>query len=636
MPRKTPTTWEPKTKTQEHMLPKYRAMTAPERMREAVKLVQTGVSQSRAARDCGVSRNRLNQKVLAARKEQDEREARAAAARAARAGTVDRPEADLQVPRLEVSNEIRRVPPIDVFVRTYFDNLICPDCDVHHEPQPFHDEIMNKIVDPAIKRLLINVPPYHSKSTNGTVMTTVYELCRDPNNRTAIISKSSTLAGRFVRQIANFLTNPDLYEGASRNLIDDWGPFNDGSSSWSRDEIYVCGRQGHEKDPSVAAYGIGTQIYGTRWDRILCDDIADLENQKNPDRVSEMLVQITQEFQSRVGRSGKLIVLGTRVSAGDIYYHLKDLPAYEVIRYPAIVDEEGQLTLWPGHFGYKDAVLQRNSMSFEQFELVYQNSDMPAFGASFTQEHLERAHDPERGLGHVPDGTVLIIGLDPAGANAQAGFTALVLWGLDVKTGRRYLVDLVNVKQMKAPQLRDQLFDWADRYPRIVELRVESNGLQSQLVQYNQEIQAYLSNKGIKVTPHITHGHNKWDPQFGVEAMSTLFHNGMVSLPTLDINSRNKLRALEDQLLQFPMGVVNDLVMALWFAELGAKDIWQRQVMPAFDPRFKVPGRIRRQRRVVSFGSGVRLPTPEEEAGIRMSDALPKPKLINVSGVTVY
>lgn len=601
-------------KVQAQMDPKLRGLPAAKRMEMAVQaVINDKFNQSEASRHYGVSRPRLNGAVVKLRAKLDEQHARAELAaderRAALATVpssnepapeVGAPAGDPTIVRpLLVQNEVRRIPPFKDFSRKYFGNLECPDCGRHHEVPDFHDQIMDAVSGPA-RRLLVNMPPYHAKSTIATVQHTVYELCRDPNIRVLIVSKSQKLAERFLYQIKQYLQDPSGYE-EGKNLIEDWGPFHTGGEQWNNTQIYVAGRQSREKDPSVSALGVGGHIYGIRADIIKFDDIADLENQRNRDRVAEMLTWCTQEAASRVGRNGKLHFIGTRISAGDVYSYLDDLPAFEVLRFPCIVDEQAKQTLWLDHFGFENALEQRDSMSMEQWQLVYQNIDTPGLGASFTPEIVEACYDSEYALGQYDANWALIAGLDPAGAGEQAGYTAMALWGVDLTTGHRYLVDLVNVKQMKAPQLRDQIFDWADRYP-LRELRVESNGLQSQLIQYNEEITLRLTNRGVRVVPHITTKHNKWDPNFGVESMATLYHNRMVHLPTKDVASRNRIRPLVEQLLSFPMGRVSDLVMATWFAELGAKDVFQRQLLPQFDPRVKLPPRLARRRRVIDFG----------------------------------
>lgn len=616
------------------MLKQYAPYSVARRMQIAVdEVLEKGVSQAEAARKTGVSRSRLNEHVKKANEvfaAQQERSRLAREERNQRDQPVE-PVEPVERP-LHVTGEVRRVQPFADFARTYFAQLVCPDCGVHHELPDFHVGMMDVLSGPD-KRVLINMPPYHSKSTIATVQQTVYDLCKDPNHRTVIVSKSQRLAERFLYSIVKHLTDPAVYHGGP-NLIEDWGPFQ-GPSDWNKSQIYVAGRNSSEKDPSVACLGVSAHIYGVRAEKIIFDDIADLENQRNQERVIEMLTWCTQEAGSRVGKTGKLQFIGTRISAGDIYSHLEKLPAFKTMRFPCILDEETKTTLWPEHFGYENADLQRSSMTSDQWQLVYQNVDTPGFNASFTPEILEGCRDMTSVLGSYDPNWALIAGLDPAGANSQAGYTALVLLGVDMKTGVRHLVDMVNVKQMKAPQLRDQLFDWADRYP-LRELRVEVNGLQSQLVQYNQEIITRLTNRGVRVVPHITSGHNKWDPQFGVESMSPMFYNKQILFPGADISTRNRVRSLEEQLISFPMGRTSDLVMALWFAELGAREIFQRAMLPMFDPRVRLPSRVAKNRRVIDFAertvrppsAATAMPGREMFPGRQVGEV----KMVNVGG----
>ncbi len=650
---------DPRTVTK--MGRRFESMPVQKRMAEAVRLVlDHGWNQTQAAKYTGVSRSRLNVNVGERRRELEEIQGRTDAARARRVAAAEGPRTSdpvctpesqpgtsssepgpqasvcgktgdpaqptvssqgalLQAPELiipstaevlRISNEHRRVPPPGEFIRMYFGGVVCPDCGVHHEVPPFHDLILDRMNDPACRRLLVNVAPYHAKSTIGTVYDSVYKIAEDPNIRIGIVSKAERLAQNFLFQIKKFLTDPNVYEGQPHNLIDDWGPFLD-TEQWSQNAIRVAGRTSAEKDPTVAVFGVGALIYGWRFDVMKFDDIADLKNQKNPDLVQEQLRWAVQECASRVGRTGKLHFMGTRISPNDIYSSLQGLPAYEVIRFPCITDEVAETTLWPEHFGYANAVEQRDSMSMEQFQLVYQNVDTPGFGAAFPIEVLQRSEDTERVLGAYDSNWRMVLGVDPAGAGEQSGFTAMVVLAIDMETGQRVVVDIVNVKQMRAPQIKDQILQFADQYP-LTEIRVEVNGLQSQLFQYDQELVRRITDRGIRLVPHIT-GRNKWDPQFGVESMGPLFYNGQIKCPYGDINSRKKVGQLHEQLATFPMGLVSDVVMALWFAELGCRELYQRFRMPAFDERMRMPARIRNKRKVIDFGAQeVRAPRPDE------------------------
>jgi hypothetical protein len=274
---------------------------------------------------------------------------------------------------------------------------------------------------------------------------------------------------------------------------------------------------------------------------------------------------------------------------------------YVVVRYPTILDEEAEEMLWGDHFPYEQALIHRSEMKPADFQLVYQNVDVPGLGASFTQEMLDEAKDGRRVLGHYESDWRLIAGLDPAGGNKGSGYTAFTLLAVDLGTGMRYVVDSVAVKSMRAPQMRDQIMEWTDLYP-IFEWRVENNGLQSQLVQYNTEIVQYLAKRGVRVTPHNTHN-NKWDPQFGVESIAPLITAGLYSFPWGNSPTVRAFQPMMDQLMAFPMGQTNDRVMSLWFAELGVRQLLERAHLPLFNERMHVPERIKKRRHIVDFAN---------------------------------
>jgi len=573
------------------------------RFTEASKrVVHEDWSQARAATYYGVSRPRLNEHVA---KYREKLEAQRQGARVPLAKGSEQIAAAIGPLGL---NERRRVGTFDEFDRYYFGHWVCPDCEVHHEDPEFHTTLKREL-QAHHPRMVINVPPYHAKSTLVTVKHTIYQVVQDPNHRTLIISKSLPFAKTFLHSINELLTNPELYQDG-KSLIEDWGPFKpEGTSAvWNTERIYVAGRVSAEKDPTVQVVGVGGQVYGRRADTIKADDVADLKNQRNPELVQQMLQWFDQEVSNRIGKRGRLIWVGTRVHPGDIYSFLKMREGYFVMQWPAVLSDADELTLWPEHFDYLSAQLKKGEMTERDWQLVYQNIDTPGLGASFTQEMLDAAKDEERVVGHYESDWRLIAGLDLAGGNAGSGYTAGVLIGINLQTGKRYLVDAFNVKSMKAPQLKEQVLAWSEHYP-IYEWRVENNGLQSQLVQYNEEIVRELALQGIRITPHNT-STNKWDEHFGVESMAPLCSAGLLSIPWGNQPSRRTFQPLIEQLIVFPMGVVTDLVMATWFADLGCRDLLKRAHLPLFDARRPVPSRIAKRRVVIDFANQQATPIP--------------------------
>lgn len=489
----------------------------------------------------------------------------------------------------------------DEFDRIYFGHFACPDCGVRHPSPPFHSEIRAICQDEGIRRGVILTPPYHAKTTVGNVRDTVFDTVHNPNFRTIIISESKPFAELIVGQIGALLTDHTLYEGAERSLIEDAGPFYLPGNTWNSESLVVVGRTSSEKDPTVQALGYRGQIYGRRADKIKTDDLATQQNQSNPEMVTKMINWLDAEVLSRIGRSSRFIAIGTRVRPGDVYETLIEREGYRVVKYPAILDEGNQEMLWPEHFPYSEAQIRRGEMDPAMWQLVYQNVDNLTEGTAFDAEAIDSCIDPSRHRGHFESSWFLIAGLDPAGAGKDSGYTAMVLMAVDAGTGERYLIDAYTHKQMRAPELKAKMLEWSDTYP-IYEWRVEANGVQRNLVQYNDDIIRPLAARGVRVAEHVTN-QNKWDPQFGVESMAPLFNARMISIPSHQPGT--DLAQLVRQLKNFPLMPIQDLAMAMWFAEIGCREIIGRPSLPMFSERTNSwPAHVRKRRHMVDFHTG--------------------------------
>jgi hypothetical protein len=598
-PKKRGPTKGTRQKVQDNAAPEMRGRADAIRISEALRMVTEGWTRVAAAEHCGVNvrtlyraqkRNGLRDQDIEARSEATRLAAltpeQRQVAEAARFAAEREEARTIKVPAKtqDVLDDQSKRVPVDIveFHDRYFGGIRCRQHLVHHPLAPFHEEMMRKIVDPATKRLMINVPYGHSKSTHGTLVTSLHAIAHDPNVQLGIASATTRLAERFVGQIRAFLSDPKMYVGSPGNLIEEAGPFVNETTGrlGNNQEFRVSCRQSIDRDPTVAAYGYGQEIQSTRLDRLYCDDLATRRNHRTPERVEQMVEDVTQDYVSRLDENGQLILIGTRVRPGDIYAHLEVMPAFEVIRYPCVLDYEQERTLWPEHFGYAAAMRQKGGMKPELWELVYQNSTFFADGGTFSQTHLDACHDPTRVLGQAPPGLPCFIGLDPAGDGPQAGYSAMVLVAVDRATSKRYLVDLVNVKAMKSSQMKSQTLDWCARYP-VRTFAYENKGLQRQIFAYDGDFKQELNKLGVRMSDRVrTHDGGgvggKYDPVWGIDAMSTPFHNGMWSLPwgegrgaqTGAIETRRRVGELEEQLMRFPMeGAPTDLMMALWIAE---------------------------------------------------------------------
>ena len=115
----------------------------------------------------------------------------------------------------------------------------------------------------SVKRLLINVPPEHAKSTVITVNYCVYRIAMNPNVKITIVSKTQERAKEYLYSIKQRLSHERWAK--LQAIYGSAGGWKEDSDSWKADRIYVA-RNSTEKDPTVQALGIGGQITGARSD----------------------------------------------------------------------------------------------------------------------------------------------------------------------------------------------------------------------------------------------------------------------------------------------------------------------------------------------------------------------------------
>ena len=475
-------------------------------------------------------------------------------------------------------------------------------------PSDVHPSIIYEPGDPDL--IIVNTPPEHAKSTTITVNYALYQICRNPNIRILVVSKTQAMAQKFLLSIKNRLTHPRY-----QDLHLAFGPpggFEKNSDSWKQDLIYLSSeaRNSGEKDPTVQAIGIRGHIYGARADLIIMDDCVD---HTNAHEYEKQIDWIQSEVMSRIDNDGgKLLVVGTRLRPKDLYSELRDPMRYPdetspwtYFAQPAVLefaedtqdwvtlwaktnmppvsgkgipDENGLYTKWDGAALHK----KRGRMSPNLWAMVYQQQQVHEDSA-FPSEAVKGVINGARNIGIIPknksgnreagmDGLIVVAGLDPA----MAGYTAAVCLGIDVNTQKRYLLDVSNVQGMKPDAIRQLIKDWTDKYT-ISEWRVEKNAFQAMLTQ-DREVREYLSMRGAILKEHHT-GNNKWDTDFGVASLTTLFSGhdegtNLIEFPST--HASEGLKALIEQLVTWypdaPKSQKTDCVMAFWFAELAARD----------------------------------------------------------------
>ena len=477
------------------------------------------------------------------------------------------------------------------------------------EPRWNPDAMTYEPGDP--KRVLINVPPEHAKSTTITTNYTLYTIVTNPNARVIIVSKTQGMARKFLGAIKTRLSHP-----AYMKLQTAFGPnggYKADATQWSADMIYLgTGRDSGEKDPTVQALGFGSQIYGARADLIILDDVVMGSNAHEWEKQIEWL---QKEVITRLGRHGKLLIVGTRVAPIDLYKMIRSgdqwtggKTPFTYCAMPAVLEfdenPDNWKTLWP------KTNMQENEID-EQFEdglypkwdgaslfkrrsevapsiwaMVYQQEDVesdsifpPACVAGSVNGMRKRGplkYDTPGHPQHI-EGTYTVIGFDPA-VSGRSAFVAVTYNRAD---GMVYVLDCVNMADPTPQKETALIHEWVEKY-NPQEFRVEINAHQKYYAM-DTDLRNYLAQWGCQLNSHFT-GKNKWDVSFGVASMASLFgslndsrfqDNNIIELPSNE--GSEGLKSLVQQLITWKPDTKNptDCVMALWFAIIRCRELMQ-------------------------------------------------------------
>lgn len=501
------------------------------------------------------------------------------------------------------------------------------------EPTWLHQSM---IYEPAEKnRLLINVPPEHAKSTVITVNYSTYRIALDPNVRIIVVSKTLVKAREFVYAIKQRLSHPRWLK--LQNAYAPEGGWKQDADTWRTDTVYLGGdaRNSSEKDPTIQALGMGGQIYGARADLIILDDVVTTANAHEWDKQINWL---QKEVITRLGKNGKLLIVGTRIAANDLYKELRNPKHWSSHRspftymgMPAVLtfdedpakwetlweesdvpwdgdedltpNENGFYPKWDGPALYK----RRSEVTPSTWALVYQQQDIQedsVFPAALVQGSTNGA----RRVGPLKPGAVghpsavegyTLIGLDPA----IAGKTALVALTYNRADGKIYVLDCLNMAEGNYQRIRAAIEAYVERY-KPQEIRIEINAFQKAF-ELDEDLRSWLAGRGVRLNSHFT-GKNKWDTSFGVASMSALFgslrdgkhqKNNTIELPSSD--SSEGIKSLVQQLITWKPDTKSptDCVMALWFAVIRARELIQRNtnVSPYLTNRWATRAQMERR-----------------------------------------
>lgn len=463
------------------------------------------------------------------------------------------------------------------------------------------------------QNILVEAPRFHSKSQCFTIDYPLWEIYRNPNIRIMIVSANEAIAVSFNRAILNHLEN-------NHALIDELGylvPQYQDRLKWGEKALLVK-RDSMEKDPTVAAIGVGGRLISRRADIIIIDDLIDIESARTKSARKRTLEWYENVLVPILEDGGRLIIVGTAWYKDDIYdtlmkesgfdirLKLKALMyderyrrtgntryiPYKLLEYPQAQKAQDIFSdelikhyklgvnlrggvLWQNKWSFQKLIdkKEKTKMSNASFSRQYLNEPISEQDQLFKEKHikeaLERGSDkrlvpswdnsnPNKDLdyGHL----TIAIGVDLAiSKRARSDNSSIAVWGLDEKRNRIPLY--LDYGKWSPDETKTKIIEAYHNF-RPVKIRVENIAFQDML---RQELAA----ENIPVEGFHTTSTKKFNEETGLAHIAMLLEQGKIILPSSQTNKDyyDRVRQLISELLEYSYSDhAGDLLMGSWFA----------------------------------------------------------------------
>jgi len=479
----------------------------------------------------------------------------------------------------------------EAFIR-FRDRYFRTEKDQPYLTKPFHQRWVQatlKAIFTGGQQLILS-PPRAGKSDLMRHVC-IWLICRNPHVRIMWIAGNQTLAETWLLSIMDEFEN-------NQALVEDFcgpggsfKPQRAAGAMWSRQNFNVALRTiTGMKSPNMVAIGRGAKgnIRSRDCDIIIVDDLED-----QPATMQEGSRQGTRDWWTVTVMSRKMpntgvVYISNRVHPDDLAGRLLENEEWEAIvetaheldcpKDPADMAAHVDCMLFPELYPYSWLVgREKSSPNKALFELMYLNIDLPEGIRIFHPESIDKCKS-SRILGSIPEvkdeqgdrvPVHLYAGLDPADTGYQASF----LWAVTFKPFKMYVVDYENHRGGGLQAAQEVFKAWLDSYG-CRHWDIEEVGFQKAIRQ-SDTIKEWARRNDVVLQGYETTPQNKWDPIYGVGAMSDLFDQQIIDIPWGSPDSIEKMAIYRRQLVYFSStasrskhartGYKSDVLMASWF-----------------------------------------------------------------------
>tara|TARA_R110001599_G_scaffold2153_4_gene11473 strand:- start:540 stop:2012 length:1473 start_codon:yes stop_codon:yes gene_type:complete len=397
-------------------------------------------------------------------------------------------------------------------------------------------DAFNRIAEGELKRLIINMPPRHTKSEFASHLFPAWYLGRFPDRKVIQTAHTAELAVGFGRKVRNLVGSKDyerIFTGVSLSA-----------------DSKAAGRWNTNKQGDYFAIGVGGAVTGKGADILIVDDPHSEQEaaQNDPSVYDKTYEWYTSGPRQRLQPGGAICLVMTRWSKKDLTGSILKASIerggsdeWEIIELPAILPSGKPL--WPGFWPQDQLEALKAELPVGKWSAQYQQDPTSEEGAIIKREWWKEwtKKDP-------PDCEFVIQSWDTAFlAKETADYSACTTWGVfydEDKNANIILLDALQ-ERLEFPDLKTRAYEMYKEYKPdafIVEAKAAGSPLIFELRRIGIPVSEYSPGRGR-------------DKIARVNAVSDLFHSGHVWAP-----KKRWAEEVIEEFAAFPTGDHDDLV----------------------------------------------------------------------------
>jgi predicted phage terminase large subunit-like protein len=401
-------------------------------------------------------------------------------------------------------------------------------------------EAFERVARGELKRLIINMPPRHTKSEFASYLLPAWFLGQYPEKKIIQTAHTAELSVGFGRKVRNLVDSDDYKTIFPKVSL--------------RADSKAAGRWSTSQGGEYFAIGVGGAVTGKGADLLIIDDPhSEQEGQSiDPSVFDKVYEWYTSGPRQRLQPGGSIVVVMTRWHKRDLTGQIikssvqrEGVDEWEVIEFPAIMPSGSPL--WPEFWPMKELESLRNELPAPKWSAQYQQNPTSEEGALVKREWWKRWEEDDPPLCEF-----IIQSWDTAFLKTQrADFSACTTWGVfyrpddDGVTQPNVILMDAYKERLEFPELKKTAYDFYQHWQPeafVVEAKAAGTPLIFELRAMGIPVAEYTPSRGN-------------DKISRVNAVSDLFASGVIWAP----ETRWAEEVIEE-FAAFPAGEHDDLV----------------------------------------------------------------------------